>query len=122
MDTFPTLLTAKMSQDSIQEKDQNVVITQLGDGRQQRIGIGVRPFFNTWTLVWKGMSHDDKTTLDTFYKQHGIIIPFLFTPPDSPEAKYVFIEPLQWSDNGVPAPHTRYSVTVKLKEVNWSFE
>lgn len=116
MATFPTLLAQKLSQSTKQTKTQNVVIVPLGDGYQSRIGIGQKPFRDIWDLNWNEMTHANYLVFEQFFKEHGLFIPFNFTPPNGSESTFIFDTAPTVSDNGLKAPHTRYTVTAKVKE------
>lgn len=120
MDIFPQSLTNIISQESSYEVSENIITTQLGDGRVYRVSIGQRPILRKWTITYRGMTNAKKSILDLFWKQHGIIRTFYWTPPDGVQGIYIFdTSGLSFTDNGVASPHTRYNVQFTLEEVDY---
>lgn len=117
--TFPDSIIKLISQSSSQSKDQRALIIQLGDGKQTRLGMGKQPNYDTWRLEFD-LSYDQFTVLNNFYKSVGVILPFSAQLPDRPWRYYIFDGGLSYSDNGVLAPNTRYSVSCVLLQVDYS--
>ncbi len=118
MADFPTDLAAKLSQTTRQTKGHKTVVVPLGDGNQTRIGLGHKPFFDIWDLNWTNITNQKKETFITFFKAHGLVIPFYFTNPNGERSMYIFDTAPNMQDNGLPAPYTRYTINAKIKEVD----
>lgn len=118
MADFPTELTAKISQSTRHVKSHKLVTIPLGDGNQCRIGLGHKPFYDMWDLSWNALTNQKKETFISFFKEHGLVIPFNFTNPNSETSMFIFDTAPTISDNGLPAPYTRYTITAKIKEVD----
>lgn len=118
MADFPTELEEKLAQSSKQTKGHKTVTVPLGDGYQTRIGLGHKPFYDVWDLAWNNMSNQRKDLFFTFFKAHGLVIPFYFTNPNGERLMYIFDTAPSVFDNGLPAPYTRYNITARIKEVD----
>lgn len=118
--TFPDSIIKLISQSSSQAKDQRALIVQLGEGKQTRMGLGKSPNFDRWNLEFEALTYSQFTILNNFYKTVGIILPFSAQLPDRPWRYYIFDGGLSYTDNGVPAPNTRYNVSCLLLQVDYS--
>lgn len=105
-------LTNKISQASSASKDQKIIVSEYGDGFEQRAAIGINSMFMTWDLQWNMLSLDDRNTLVAFYNAHGRVQSFDWTPPNELAGKYVFNTALNETNRGV-----RYNFSVQLRQV-----
>lgn len=106
------VLTDKISQASTASKDQKFLVSEYGDGYEQRVAIGVNSMFMTWNIQWNMLSLADRNTLIAFWNRHGRVNSFQWTPPNETLGTYVFSSALNEGNVGV-----RYNISIQLKQV-----
>lgn len=110
MATLP--LQTRISQSSTRTTDQTVIISDYGDGYQQRAVVGINSMFETWDLQWNGLFQTDRDTLNAFWRTRGLLRNFSFSPPGGTAGQYVFTTPLKEESNG-----WYYNLSVTVKQV-----
>lgn len=105
-------LSNKISQASSANKDQRFIISQYGDGYEQRAAIGINSMFMTWDIQWNMLSLEERNTLMSFFNAHGRVKSFDWTPPNEPAGKYIFNTSISEGNVGI-----RYNINVQLRQV-----
>lgn len=90
----------KISQESTRELNQKVIVSNYGDGYQQRAALGLHSRFDTWSLVWNALDATERATFMSFFETHGLVISWDWTPPNGVAGKYVFTSAPQERSNG----------------------
>lgn len=113
MANFPTVISNKIQQESMETLDQRHFLVNYGDGYEQRASIGVNSFFNGWTLVIFPLSKAELSTFKTFWLNHGFVESWEWQAPEDSEVKtWVFNSQPQIENNAEV-----YRVTVDIREV-----
>lgn len=110
MATFP--FPNKISQASTSTLDQKALVTQYGDGYQQRAAVGINNQFYRWDVQVNYLSATDRATMVAFWQAHGRVVSFDWTPPNGTAGKYVFVEPLVETSQG-----NLYSFSMVMQQV-----
>lgn len=99
MASFP--FPNKISQDSKHMMDQKHLISNYGDGVQQRAAVGVNARVDMWTIALNNLSVSERNTMVAFFDSHGFIESFDWTPPNGAATKWVFTSPLEESNTAL---------------------
>jgi len=102
----------KISQESKRTANQKVVVSNYGDGFQQRAAVGLNSRYDSWAIQLTALSLEDRNTLSAFYESHGMVVAFDWTPPNGTATKWVFASPLEETNVG-----TYYTFTFTLNQV-----
>ena len=110
MATFP--FPTKVSQASTKTSDQKFIVASYGDGYEQRAAIGIDNMFDVWSVQVNYLSLSDRTTMLAFWRAHGRVVSFDWTPPNGTVGKYIFNAAINESNYA-----NRYSFTFDLRQV-----
>lgn len=92
MATLP--LTTKISQQSQAQVDQKFMVSSYGNGYEQRVAMGRNSFDEVWDLQWNLLTTTERATMVAFYRAHGRVVSFDWTPPNGTAGKWIFNSPL----------------------------
>lgn len=110
MASFP--FPNKISQDSKHTMEQRHIVSQYGDGVQQRAAVGLNSRYDTWQIQLYNLTLAERNTMVAFFNTHGFIQSFDWTPPNGTATKWVFASPLEESNTA-----TFYNFSFKLLQV-----
>ena len=103
----------KISVSSSNDINQNVIIANYGDGVEQRAANGLNSIRRTWNVQINSLNKTDRDTMVAFYKAHGRVLSFNWTPPgETTSLKWVFDDAINETNNGC-----LYNFSMRLRQV-----
>lgn len=102
----------KISQSSSSTLDQKALVSSYGDGYEQRAAVGINNIAQVWNVQLNFLTLSERNTLVAFYRAHGRVVSFDWTPPNESAGKWVFGDALSETNHG-----DRYSFSMVLRQV-----
>jgi phage-related protein len=91
---------------------------RFGDGYEARILDGLHPVSMTTSIPWKNRSHDERNILVDFFRRHGGVRWFWWTPiNDNIQRKFVCPKWTSTRANDSPVYRPRFDIQAEFYEV-----
>lgn len=87
---------------------------RFDDGYVARSKNGLNPLTQRWTIPFRARTFDEMWSLMTFFRSHGGVVPFLWTPPGEPAAKRFVCK--RWSRNQTDGAANRFDISAEFEE------
>lgn len=110
MSAFP--FPDKIAQESKNTMDQRHIVSNYGDGYQQRAAVGLNSRFDKWDIAINNLTLAERNTMVSFFNTVGLVQSFDWTPPNGTAGKWVFASGLEETNTAL-----YYNFTFTLMQV-----